>query len=64
VFIQKGTSFPEVFHHEWGVHAITDENGWLSVVDEEGFTLGMYPKENVVRVLLEQQVKAGETNVT
>jgi len=43
-----------------GVHAVPDENGWISIVDEDGLTLGMHPKEHVIAIHIG---KAGESTM-
>ncbi len=41
-----------------GIHAIPDDKGWVSILDEDGVTLALHPKENVISV----QIMAGEKN--
>lgn len=59
VHLRKGdVSSREVYLS--GIYSVPDETGWLSIIDADGFTLAMYPRENVMRVVIE---KAGETDV-
>ena len=57
----RTADFAENIRHETGIYATPDENGWIHVMDRDGFTLAMYPKEKVIRLEIE---KAGENEVT
>ena len=42
-----------------GEYAVPTDHDWLSILDDDGLTLAMYPREKIVRV----EVKAGETTM-
>ena len=50
----------DTVHHrdfyDKGVHAVPEEYGWISILDDDGLTLAMYPKDIVIAI----KFKAGE----
>ena len=59
VLLHKGDNLRRIESYPLGAHAIPDENGWISILDEDGLVLGMHPKEHVVSVTM----KAGESTM-
>lgn len=54
----KGTKENFVYHK--GNNSYTAD-GWVYVIDEDGFILGSHPQQNVNAVLVKQdEIKAGE----